>query len=565
MNQQPSLRCFPSLVALAMGFLVSFSTVATANPDAGAIVPTVESWDESGSKVVPAPVPLVAATYDVHVYGGTAVGALIQEFRNDGEERVRGRLRTVLPAHVEVVSLRLRPDATELEIVDQPDSDEKSEDQAAAEVARLAGQLRAGSPRLSESQSLEMARRILEGKEDARAADGRREPLVSEWFDLPAEETTVLETGFRIPLDVEGHRMRLVLPALALPSPAPADPEIAPLPLSISVTVHHEEPLIDLTSGSHSIVEDFVGDRTVVEPVAATVPFDRPFVLEYALQADDRPNLVSRVRGTEGGLQEVETLVNPPTIVPATEVRPKQVLFVVDTSGSMARSEKLEQAKRAVDACVDALRTEDRFNVVEFDSKFSWFLEQPADSVTVRDEAFDTWLGGLEAEGGTVLLPALRSAMDQPGDSDRLRILILVTDGILADEEAALGLLDDALGEARLFVVGTGPQLRQETLLRLAEHGRGAATFASGPDQLEAAVSELFASVADPLGWDVEFDWGGAEVEEVTPSRLPDLYAGRAVRVLAQVRGDLPETLRIRMTTTEGEEWLSVRLPPLDP
>jgi Ca-activated chloride channel family protein len=128
-----------------------------------------------------------------------------------------------------------------------------------------------------------------------------------------------------------------------------------------------------------------------------------------------------------------------------------------------------------------------------------------------------------------------------------------------------LSLLEASLGEGRLFVVGTGKQIRQETLLRLAEYGRGAATFAGDSHSLETAVAELFDSISEPLGWDVKVDWGGAEIEEILPSRLPDLYAGRPVRVLAWFRGDLPSTLRLKMSTMDGERLFHVKLPPRRP
>jgi Ca-activated chloride channel family protein len=110
--------------------------------------------------------------------------------------------------------------------------------------------------------------------------------------------------------------------------------------------------------------------------------------------------------------------------------------------------------------------------------------------------------------------------------------------------------------------VGTGKQIRQQTLLRLAEYGRGAAAFAGDSDSLEAAVDELYASISQPIGWDVKLAFEGGDVEEIVPERLPDLYAGRPVRVLAWFRDDLPSTLSLKMSTMEGERYYNVQLPP---
>ncbi len=141
-------------------------------------------------------------------------------------------------------------------------------------------------------------------------------------------------------------------------------------------------------------------------------------------------------------------------------------------------------------------------------------------------------------------------------------MIILITDGKLADEAKVLELLEQKLDEGRLFVVGIGPSPNRDAILRLADYGRGAATFAGGGNELQAAVVELFDAISQPLAWDLHFDWGGAEVEEISPSRLPDLYANRPVKVLAWVRGDLPSELRLRVTTMAGERDNAVRLPP---
>ncbi len=90
-------------------------------------------------------------------------------------------------------------------------------------------------------------------------------------------------------------------------------------------------------------------------------------------------------------------------------------------------------------------------------------------------------------------------------------------------------------------------------------------TFAGTAGELESAVAELFETISRPVGWDVDLYWAGAEVEEILPSRLPDLYAGRPVRVLAWIRGDLPEAVRIRMSAMDGKHLYDVKLPPRVP
>ncbi len=294
------------------------------------------------------------------------------------------------------------------------------------------------------------------------------------------------------------------------------------------------------------------------------MPADRPFELRFAVSSQKQPTLAGYVREEKDGRRAVEALVTPPEKPTEKSTRPKELLFIVDSSGSMAHERKLEQARRAVASSIRKLRPVDRFNIVEFDDQFRMMSEKSVELESYGRDRVKQWLSQLQPGGGTTLLPALAAMLEQPADPERHRMIVVVTDGILQDEEEALNLLREKLGEGRLFVVGTGPRMRQETLLRLAEYGRGAAAFAGQPSELEAAVAELFDRFSRPLGWDLKFDWAGAEIDEVTPARLPDLYAGRAVRVVAWVRGDLPSVLRVRMSTMEGEQLYDVSLPPID-
>jgi Ca-activated chloride channel family protein len=131
-------------------------------------------------------------------------------------------------------------------------------------------------------------------------------------------------------------------------------------------------------------------------------------------------------------------------------------------------------------------------------------------------------------------------------------MIVVLTDGAVQDRTEALALLEQQLGAARLFVIGIGEDVTRDAILQMAEIGRGIALFADDPEALDEALSAMFASVADPLAWDLTLDLGEAVVESVEPARLPDLYAGRPVTVRARVRGELPEEVGLEATTTGG-------------
>jgi Ca-activated chloride channel family protein len=510
---------------------------------------------------------LSRVAYEIDVYGAMAVGRLIHEFTNGSELELSlvyscefqrtspfGPIEMESQGRLHELQAEVRSAATN---VGKTTGKSRQRTSAAGDRGAAVQKLRREFPQLASQLGYSTTER------------GETEPggsIRSEPFEIEGGQIVSVHSSYRAPLLVDGRLFRLTLPAIreAARPQAAADPDRAAfVPMRIEVTVHHDERLLELRSASHEILSDFLGDRTIVEPTLREVPADQPFELEFAVNSKAQPTVAGYVREDAEGRLGIEAVLTPPEAPNKDTARPKQVLFIMDSSGSMSKEEKLVQARSAVSACVKKLLPVDKFNVAEFDTDVKMFRPAPVEPGELGEDEVDEWLDLVAAEGGTQLLPALEAAFDQPDDPERHRIIIVVTDGILADETAALKLLDERLGNARLFVVGTGELLRQATLLRLAQHGRGAATFAGMSDELEPAVAALFDSISQPLGWDLQLDWDGAEIEEIVPTRLPDLYAGRPVRVLAWVRGDLPDTLALRMSTTDGERRLRVKLPPI--
>ena len=83
---------------------------------------------------------------------------------------------------------------------------------------------------------------------------------------------------------------------------------------------------------------------------------DQRFELVYATSPKNKPTFSGRVRTGKDGRHAVETVLAPPEEPVEQMTRPKQLLFVVDTSGSMRQEDKLAQARRAVLACVEQLQ-----------------------------------------------------------------------------------------------------------------------------------------------------------------------------------------------------------------
>jgi hypothetical protein len=484
------------------------------------------------------PLPtLVSARYEVDVYGGMAGGRLVQRFETDPGLELRAVYGLVASPAMTVDGLTVEIDGSAFELDSKP----------FPELQIQRGEA-GGTPRS----------RARPGRQAARTTQTESRVYRSVEFDVAGVEGFEIRSRFVTAMPLERGRFRLRLPQVVRAGEAGA----VEVPVGVVVNVHQDAPLRFARSSTHEVIVDYEGDRTAIELVEQDRPLGRPFEVELALRPEDEPNLAGYVGEESDGRRAVTALFQAPVEIADDTVRPKQVLFVLDTSGSMLGQEKLPQARRAIRACLARLGPQDTFNIVEFDSSYEVFSPAPVASSQETLERASRWIEALKADGGTQLLGPLEATLIQPQDDERHRLVVLVTDGVIQDEEETLALLKRELGQARLFVVGIGPAMRQQTILRLVEFGRGGAAFADDERELEGAVTEMFDAIAQPLAWDLAFDWGGADVEEVQPSRFPDLYAGRPVKVHAWMRGELPEELRVRVTTTAGQRDYSVRLPP---
>jgi von Willebrand factor type A domain len=546
----------PLPATLAVVLVLSGAALAAPEPPPGILVsletPTTHSR-------------LLDTAYVVDVYAGMAVGSLMREYATEEDDDLAVSYRIASVPGFEFVRLDLESSSFLGALAFVPADEAEAAARASRErLVRLAsdvsdGQARDELSRLSDSERrelLEHLRGVRKPPDDLEPAPPLRR-LRSVPFPLESKELVTLRATFRANLAIDGRMFRLTLPQVW-------EAGVPELPIRVQVTIHHPTRLALVRSLTHQVLVDFVGDRTIVEPVERTIAGDDPFELEFALAAESQPTVAGFVREDKYGRRAIEAVVNPPERPMEEATRPKQVLFVVDSSRSMAAFDKLDQARRAVASSILALGPQDRFNVVEFDAGFRMMSPVPVALDTHTREQALTWLREIDTGSGTMLLPALTATLEQPVDSARHRMVLVVTDGMLQDERQTLDLLREKLADARLFVVGTGPDMGQETLLRLAAYGRGAAAFAGRPDQLEQVV-ELFDRISRPLGWDLTLDVEGAEVTDIVPSRLPDLYAGQPVRILAWVRGELPSSLRLRMSTMDGERLYNVALPPLAP
>jgi Ca-activated chloride channel family protein len=341
------------------------------------------------------------------------------------------------------------------------------------------------------------------------------------------------------------------------PVPHPAGQGGMLNPVSIEVELDAGMPLALLESRSHDLAVQRRGEgRYRLALAAGPVPSDRDFELVWRPAAGAAPRAAVFHETREDATYAL-VMVMPPDPGTAARRLPREAIFVVDTSGSMAGA-SIAQAREALALALGRLQPGDTFNVIEFNSTTRRLFRGAR---PVSPETLDTarrWVRGLRAEGGTEMAAALREALDGHDGHERLRQVVFLTDGAVGNEDQLFGIIRERLGDSRLFTVGIGAAPNAHFMTRAAALGGGTFTYIGRVDEVAAKMGALFEKLDAPMLRDVRIDWPPGT--EAWPRRLPDLYAGEPVVVAARLAGT-PAAVRVagERSGASWDETLSMR------
>jgi len=310
--------------------------------------------------------------------------------------------------------------------------------------------------------------------------------------------------------------------------------------VSIRVELATSAPLAAVYSPTHDLLVERSGTNAATASYAASrILPTQDFVLYYSVQAAEvgMTLLSYRAPGEDGFFM---LLVNPPELPAAAAAIPKDLVLVLDRSGSMT-GEKIEQAKEALRFILSNLNPDDRFAVVAF-SDFCEALATNLEPVTPEAVSqASSWAAGIQATGGTDIDAALRLAFSFFETNDRPRFLIFLTDG-----EPTAGVTDPSTiaknakasndTSARVFVFGVGYNVNTVLLDQLAQENRGTTNYVLPGENLEATLSAFYRKIASPVLANTALAFEGVTTYDSFPRVLPDLFRGTQLLVLGRYR-----------------------------
>jgi Ca-activated chloride channel family protein len=223
-------------------------------------------------------------------------------------------------------------------------------------------------------------------------------------------------------------------------------------------------------------------------------------------------------------------ILQPPTIPALAQAAPRELVFVLDCSGSMS-GVPITAAKNVVRQALGSLRPRDTFQIIRFSEQASGLGAAPLTPSAANLQRARLYLDGLQGQGGTQMVEGIRAALGRPADPERLRIVAFLTDGYIGNETEILAEVSRLLGSARMFSFGIGSSVNRYLLEGLAEEGRGAAAFMGPRESPDEMVARFVRRIETPVLTDIRISFEGLEVADLEPGRIPDLFAGQSLLI----------------------------------
>lgn len=325
--------------------------------------------------------------------------------------------------------------------------------------------------------------------------------------------------------------------------------------VSLRVQLQSGVPIQTVDSATHTLATEVISEQHWNLDLASGSTIDnRDFVLRYRLDAASTQTGILSHRDDRGGFFSL--LLEPPTNVADASVNRREMVFVLDCSGSMSGL-PIEASKSLTREILQQLRPDDSFRIIRFSDKATEFSTQPLSASAENIRRGIEYLNSLHGSGGTMMSSGIQQALTAPLAADSVRMVMFLTDGYIGNEFEVLGLIQQHLGNARLFSFGVGTAVNRFLLAEMARVGRGFVRYLDPTEDVDEVVETVAQRLQSPVLTDIRIDWGDSKVFDVNPQPLPDLFAGQSLRIMG--RYQQPGTYQIAVYGHSG--GVEARLP----
>ena len=263
-------------------------------------------------------------------------------------------------------------------------------------------------------------------------------------------------------------------------------------------------------------------------------------------------------RNQQGG--HFATYLIPAVNYKPEEIVPKDVIFLIDTSGSQSGA-AIEQSKELMRQFISGLNEQDTFNIIDFANSTSKLADEPLANTRENRAQALAYVSKLDANGGTELMNGINTVLNFPAAADgRLRSIVLLSDGLIGNDEEVIGKIREKLEPGnRLYSFGVGHSTNRFLLNRLAELGRGTVTILPPKEDAVEVADKFFREINNPVITNIEVKWiGEGKAPEIYPQKSPDLFASQPLILYGRKQDSQNGKLKISGTLAGGKSYEKV-------
>jgi Ca-activated chloride channel family protein len=470
--------------------------------------------------------PVLKTRVDIKVTGIVARTKLTQTFKNAGENWVDALYIFPLPENAAVDHLLMTVGERKIE-----------------------GKIK----EKSEAKQIYLQAKA-QGKKASLVAQQRPNMFSNSIANIGPGETIEVTIEYQQTLNFDRQQYSLRFPMTITPRYFPSNktPEFAHSNYNqpnteLRVSLHAGFEVIDIKSEFHPVTVKQLTDGSHHIQISKGSVNNQDFVLNWRPKSGAAPqsaHFTQQVNGDEYGLI---MLLPPIKTEQVTQTQPREIILVLDTSGSM-EGEAIKQAKKALLLAVEQLQVTDNFNIIEFNSYAQNLWKSPKPANTNNKQDAKHFVNSLSANGGTEMKSALKLAFSQSkiNDSSTLRQIVFITDGSVGNEESLMQLITDNLENTRLFTVGIGNAPNSYFMSEAAKMGKGTFTYIGSIAQVQEKMLTLLTKLQYPALTDIELQLNSSSLQsnrqfEFYPNVISDLYKDEPLVLSYRLTGGIIE------------------------
>ena len=299
--------------------------------------------------------------------------------------------------------------------------------------------------------------------------------------------------------------------------------------ISLSVSLEAGVPVGDIKSPNHKVTLERIGASGAVAEIspADSIP-NKDFVMKYAV-IGEKPEMavLAHSKGRDQGYFML--MIQPKLDAELAKAPPREVVFLVDVSGSMG-GHPTEKVKEAMRHFFRLSKPNDTVQVITFAGYANKLFERPVAATKENVSRALNFTQQIQAGGGTEMLKGIRMVLNEPVGPERVRIVVMLTDGYIGNEAEIIAEVGRRAGDQiRFWAVGIGSSPNRFLIDGVAKQGGGM----SGMIELNTDPKELVSQIVDRIHRaqlaNIQIDWNDLSVYEIFPRRIPELWAGRPV------------------------------------